>query len=164
MTPVPSPEQGLVEHLDHGEGEFQQVAAALEQERIAVGIVDDLQILTVERVTQPALDLGPADNPERYQLEDRPVVGRNLGKGPAAHKQGHVARHGVAAGDERQESLIRLHQINPVLAQHPAGRREQQPGRQRFGQLERDQVGLLAQARRDDKGHPQFLAEDLVDE
>ena len=37
-------------------------------------------------------------------------------------------------------------------------------GRQRLGELQRDQVRLLPQARGDDEGHAELLAEDLVDE
>ena len=91
--------------------------------------------------------------------------GRDFGQGPAADQEGHLPRCGLLArGEAQDQAFFDLPQVHAVHAQHPAGGGEELAGRQRLGELQRDQVGLLAQPRRDDEGHAQLLAEDLVDE
>ena len=161
---VLAPQQRLIQHLDHPERPGQHVRIALQQQRVALGVLEDPQVLALECLLQPVPDLGAPDHLERHELEDRPVGRRDLGQGAAADEQGHVARSGLLARGEAENALLQLLEIDAVLAQHPAGGGEELAGRQRLGELEGDQVRLLPQARGDDEGHAQLLAEHLVDE
>ena len=161
---MPPPQQGLVQHLDHGERPGKGVGAALEQERVAVGILEDLEILAVEGFLEPALHLRSSHDRERHQLEDGAVGGGDLGQRAPAHEQGHVARGDLLARSEAEYSLLHLPDLDAELPQHPAGGGEELPGREGMGELEGDEVALLPQSRRDHKGHAELLAEDLVDE
>ena len=157
-------QQGLVQHLDHVEGAGEGVRAALEQQRVAVGVLDDLEVLAVECLEEHALDLRAPHDPQRHQLEDGAVGGGDLGQGATAHQQGHVARGDVFARGEGEDSRLDLPEVDPVLAENPAGGGEELAGRQGLGKLEGDEVALVAQARRDDEGHAELLAEHRVDE
>ena len=128
------------------------------------GVLGYREILTVERLLQPVRDLRAAHDLQRHELEDGAMGGRDFGQGPAADQEGHLPRCGLLARGEADQAFFDLPQVHAVHAQHPAGGGEELAGQQRLGELEGDQVGLLAQPRRDDEGHAQLLAEDLVDE
>ena len=86
-----------------------------QQQRVAVGVLEDLQVPVVEGILQQSPDLRTPDDLERHQLKDYPVRGGNLGQGPTADEQGHIARGYLLARDEREDPLFHFHQVNAVF-------------------------------------------------
>ena len=128
MRPVTAPQQGLVQHLDHGQRPGDHVRVSPEQQRVALGVLQDLEVLALERLIQPPPDLGAVNDPEGHELEDGTVARRHLGQGPSADQQGHAARSDVLAGGEAQDPLLQLAQVHAVLRAARGGRRRRAGG------------------------------------
>ena len=126
--PVTPPEEGLVEDLDHRDRPGEHVGAPPEEEGVAVRVLHDLEVLAVEGFEEPAPHLRPPDDREGHQLEDGAVGQGHLGEGAPAHEEGHVARRRLLARGEGEDAFLGLLDVDPVLAEHPAGGREELAG------------------------------------
>ena len=125
--------QGLVEHLDHLQRQRDQVQVAPQQQRIAVPVGVDLQLLPVEHVLQRPRHGAGVDDLQGHELKNRPVRGGHFRQGSAADEQGNIPGRDFRRLDEAEHAVL-VSNVDAVILQDQPRGREKLAGRDRFAE------------------------------